>query len=92
MGLGVGHEAQDPAGGVRDPGDVQERAVGVVGKPARRPRCPSALAYFKAIWPRSEFRRAPGAAAKNFPSPWRMGSSKWSSPLVKTQWEVSPLS
>ena len=30
VGLGVGHEAQDPAGGVADAGDVQERAVGVV--------------------------------------------------------------
>ena len=52
MGFGVGHEAQDPAGGVADAGDVQQRAVGVMGKPALG-QVPEGVAYFRAIWPRS---------------------------------------
>ena len=67
MGLGVGHEAQDPAGGVRDAGDVQQRAVGVVRESARRPRRPSAVAYFKAIWPRSLISASTSGGGEKFP-------------------------
>ena len=36
VGLGVGHEAEDPARGVADPGDRIGRAVGVGGVGRRR--------------------------------------------------------
>ena len=34
MGLGVGHQAQDPPGGVADAGDVHKGAVGIIREAA----------------------------------------------------------
>ena len=69
---GVGHEAEDPAAGVADAGDVEERAVGVTGKRLDG-GATRGCGVLKAIRPRSATRQE-GAIGVKFPSPCRMGS------------------
>ena len=82
MGFGVGHEAQDPAGGVRDAGDVQQRPVGVMGKPAPGDVSRGAGVFQGDLAPVGQLRQD-GAIGVKFPLPVADGQFQTVQPLSK---------
>jgi len=90
VGLGVGHEAQDPAGSVADAGDVQQRAVGIMGEPAHGYVSRGTGVFQGDLAPVGQLRQD-GALGEKFPLAVADGQLQAIQPLVNTHLESTAL-